>query len=254
MGPQVSMISASAICAVKSVGAAGDEADLVVERLGAALVDAEADRGEDPVAVLADGCAEPDKRLEAAAGQAAEQPVDRHLDIVEVEAGFEDAADGLFERVGAPHLAAGGLDPGEGGGLLVGQALGSLEQAPAGVLETLGGLMVADERSSSNSRGGPRPAPGWRALPHDRVDADDCLRGVGADRLRVAGAHVERDTAQQPGAREDRGLDFQAGLKPCARDAVVGRDCRASAKRDDDRRLTHRAQLRCGIRPGRVEL
>ena len=59
---------------VEAVGAAGDEADLVVERFGAALVDAEADRGEDPVVVLADRFAEPDERFEAAAGQAAEQP------------------------------------------------------------------------------------------------------------------------------------------------------------------------------------
>jgi hypothetical protein len=46
---------------VKAVGAANDQADLVVERLGASLVDAEADRREDAVAVLAERPAEPDE-------------------------------------------------------------------------------------------------------------------------------------------------------------------------------------------------
>ena len=89
--------------------AAGDEPDLVVERLGAALVDPEADRVEDPVAVFADRFAEPDEWFEPAAGEAGQQPVDEDRDVFEGEAGFEDAADGFFERVGAPYLAAGGL-------------------------------------------------------------------------------------------------------------------------------------------------
>jgi len=92
--------------AVEAVGAAGDQPDLVVERLGAALVDAQADRGEDPVAVSAERFPEADERLEAAAGQAAEQPLDQYLDVVETEAGFEDPAGCFFERVGAPYLAA----------------------------------------------------------------------------------------------------------------------------------------------------
>ena len=79
---------------VKAVRAAGDEADLVVECFGAALVDPEADRGEDPVAVFADRLAELDERREPAAGEAGQQPVDQELDVVELEAGFEDAADG----------------------------------------------------------------------------------------------------------------------------------------------------------------
>jgi len=49
---------------VESVGAAGDQADLVVERCGASLVDPEADCGEDPIAVLADRSPEADERLE----------------------------------------------------------------------------------------------------------------------------------------------------------------------------------------------
>ena len=113
---------------VEPVRAAGDEPDLVVERLGAALVDPEADRVEDPVAVFADRFAQADERLQAAAGQAGQRPVDEDRDVFEGEAGFEDAADGFFERVGAPYLAAGGLESGERGGLSVGELLGRLEQ------------------------------------------------------------------------------------------------------------------------------
>ena len=52
-----------------------------------------------------------DERFQAAAGEAAEEPVDQHGDVVEGEAVFEDSADGFFEGVGAPYLAAGGLQP-----------------------------------------------------------------------------------------------------------------------------------------------
>jgi hypothetical protein len=82
---------------VEAVGAADDEPDLVVEGFGAALVDAEADGGEDAVAVLADRFAEPDEGLEAAASEAAEEPVDEDLDVGDGEAGREDAAGGFFE-------------------------------------------------------------------------------------------------------------------------------------------------------------
>jgi hypothetical protein len=83
--------------AVEAVGAAGDEADLVVERFGTALVDAQPDRGEDPVAVLAQRLAVADERLEPAAGQAGQEPVDQDFDVVDVEARREDAAGGFFE-------------------------------------------------------------------------------------------------------------------------------------------------------------
>ena len=67
---------------VESVGAARDQPDLVVQRFGAALGDPEADRGEDPVAVFADRLAEADERAEAAAGGAAEEPVDQDGDVL----------------------------------------------------------------------------------------------------------------------------------------------------------------------------
>jgi hypothetical protein len=61
---------------VESVGAAGDQPDFVVERLGAALVDPEADRVEDPVAVFADRLAEPNERFQSASGRFADESVD----------------------------------------------------------------------------------------------------------------------------------------------------------------------------------
>jgi hypothetical protein len=128
---------------VKAVSTAGDEADLVVEGFGAALVDAEADGGEDPVAVFADRAAELDEWFEVASGQAGQEPVDQLFDVIWAEVGLEDAADGFFEFVGAPDLAAGGSDPGECDGLLVGELLGLLQQRPAGVLEAFGCLPVA---------------------------------------------------------------------------------------------------------------
>jgi len=124
---------------VKAVGPAGDEPDLVVECLGSALIDAEADRGEDPIAVFADRLAEFDERLEPAAGQARQEPVDQDRDVLEAEPGLEDRADCFLERVGARYLAACGLEPSERGGLLVGQVCRRFKQRPAGVLEALGG-------------------------------------------------------------------------------------------------------------------
>ena len=97
------------VSGVKPVGAAGDQTDLVVERFGAALVDPETNRGEDPGAVFADRFGEPGEGLEAAAGEAAEEAIDEDRDVLERQAGLKDRADGFLERVGAPYFAAGGL-------------------------------------------------------------------------------------------------------------------------------------------------
>ena len=115
----------------------------------------------------------------------------------------------LLECVGAPHLAAGGLDPGEGGRLLVAELLGLLEQRPPGVLEALGGVLVTE---------GAQFVPVAAADLVQRlvgqlhnvigIDADGRLRGVLAHRLGVAAGHVHRHRAQPGGAREDRGLEL----------------------------------------------
>lgn len=58
------------------------------------MVDAEADGGEDPVAVLADRLAQADTRPKSAAGVAAEEPVDEQLDVLGRQAWLEDGAHG----------------------------------------------------------------------------------------------------------------------------------------------------------------
>lgn len=68
---------------VEAVGASGDEADFVVQRLGAALVDPEPDCVKDPVAVTADRLAEADERLQPAAGGFAEEPIDEYADVLD---------------------------------------------------------------------------------------------------------------------------------------------------------------------------
>jgi hypothetical protein len=129
---------------VKSVSTAGDQAHVVVERFGSSLVDPEADRGEDPVAVLADRFPEADERLKSAASEAGGEPVDQDGDVVEGESGLKDSADGFFEHVATPNLAAGGFEPLERDGLLVGEVLRSFQQRPARVFEALGGVLVTE--------------------------------------------------------------------------------------------------------------
>jgi hypothetical protein len=68
IGPQHSITGASAVPAEWDLGAVGDEPGLVVQRLGATLVDPEPDDVRDSVAVLADRGREPDEPSQAAAG------------------------------------------------------------------------------------------------------------------------------------------------------------------------------------------
>ena len=94
--------------------------------------------------MLADRFAEPDEWFEAAAGRAAEQRVEQQCDVLEAEAVLKDLAYCFFESVGAPDLAFGCFERVERRGLRVGEVLGFVEQRPAGVLEALGGLLVAE--------------------------------------------------------------------------------------------------------------
>jgi len=104
--------------------------------------------GEDPVAVLADRASEPHERLQAAARQARQEPVDQLGDGVDGEARSEDRADRLLQRPGARDLTAGGVQRGERVGLALGEVLGVLQQRPAAVFEVLGGVWVAGAASS----------------------------------------------------------------------------------------------------------
>jgi hypothetical protein len=209
---------------VESVGAAGAQPDLVVQRFGATLGDPEADRGEDPVAVFADRLAEPDERFQAAAGGAAEEPVDQDGDVLEGEVGSEDGAQRFFERVREPYLTAGVAELAVGDRLLVGQALGSLEQYPAGVLEPLCGLLLAGLAQLVLVVAADLVERLVREL-YDvvRIDADDRLGCVLAGGLRVPGAHVQRDRLELGGALTDRRLVvLSSGSVRAARAVVAG--------------------------------
>ena len=72
----------------------------------------------------------------------------RSVDVLEREAGLEDAADGFLERVGAPDFAAGGLQPGERGGLLFAEVLGSLQKDQRASLKRLAACWSSSWRSS----------------------------------------------------------------------------------------------------------
>ena len=77
--------------------------------------------------MLADCSSEPDEWLQAAAGEAGQQPVEQFADGFDGEARSEDRADHLLHRPGARDFPAAGLDRGEGGGLLVGEIVGVLQ-------------------------------------------------------------------------------------------------------------------------------
>ncbi len=64
----------------------------------------------------------------------ADEQVDQDRDVGDGEAGGEDRPEGFLEGVGAPDFAAGGLEPFQRLGLLVGEVVGLLEQRPARVL------------------------------------------------------------------------------------------------------------------------
>jgi hypothetical protein len=199
---------------VKAVGAADDESDLVVERFGAALVDAQADGGEDAGAVLADRLAEPGERLQAAAREARQEPVDEDLDVGDGEAGREDRAGGFFERVGAPDLAAGGFEAPQRGGLLVGELRRGFEQRPAGVFEAFGGVLVAERA---------------QLVPVGAADLVERLVGVlddveGSMQMTACGA-CQRAAAAYPGP-----MSSEIASSRAARSATVGLGSRAAQR------------------------
>jgi hypothetical protein len=93
--------------------------------------------------VFADRAPEAHERLQPAAGQAAEQPVEQPLDRGDAQAGLEDFAHQLLHRPGACELAAAMADRGKDGSLVLGEIVGVLQQRPAVMLELLGGVGLA---------------------------------------------------------------------------------------------------------------
>src|SRR6266540_1315568 len=123
---------------VEPVGAAGDEPHLVVERLDSGVVDPQPDGGEDALAVGTDGAGEGDERRQAAAAGLGAPAVQQLGGLAWGAVAGENLAQRLLEPVGAPGRPAVAAQLAQRGGLGVGQALGALEQYPAGALELLG--------------------------------------------------------------------------------------------------------------------
>jgi hypothetical protein len=139
-----------------------DEADLAVEALEAAVGEAEADGGEDAVAVGAQGAGQGDERGEPGSGCPGQPGVEvrgRQRGAVEVVEQPE-----LFaQQEGAVEALVGVLDVAEGGELSDGLALGRLEQRPAGVLDPSGRSRCVSDRARSTRRGGPGRSRATRA-------------------------------------------------------------------------------------------
>ena len=79
---------------MEAEAAVADEADLAVEALEAAVGQAEADGGEDAVAVGAEGAGEPDERGEPGSGCPGQPGVEvggREASVVEVESNLSSS-------------------------------------------------------------------------------------------------------------------------------------------------------------------
>src|SRR5664279_2347238 len=122
---------------MESVGAAGDESDVVVQSFGAGVVYLQSDGGEDAVAEFVDGLGGLDEWGQAGAAGLGAPAVDELDRLLGGQVAGEDLPEGLFEAVGAPELTAAAAELAQGGRLVVGEVLGSFEQAPPGALELL---------------------------------------------------------------------------------------------------------------------
>src|SRR4051794_1864981 len=175
---------------------------LRVEALEAAVGEAEADRGEDAVAVGAEGAREGDGWSEPRSGGPGEPRVEmrrRQPSVVEVV----EQPEILAQQEDAVEPAVGVLDLAQRGQLADRLALGRLEQRPAGALDPAAGRGV-------------RALVGVPFVAADLVggacrEADDVERieadlGVGdrlADGALVLAAHVDRDRPDRVLARPE---------------------------------------------------
>ncbi len=126
---------------MEAEAAVADEADLAVEAFQAAVGEPEPDRGEDPVAVRAQGAGEADERFEpraAGPGEPGVQVSGRQCRVGQVVEQPQLLAQ--QERAVEPPVVV--LDFPEGGELADGLAFGRLEQRPAGALDPAAGRGV----------------------------------------------------------------------------------------------------------------
>ncbi len=126
---------------VEAEAAVADQADAAVEAFEAAVVEAESDRGEDAVAVAADGAGELDEQLQPGSRRPGQPRVEvrrRERGVVEVV----EQPEFLFEQEGAVERLVGLLDLAELRELVDGLLGGALQQRPAGALDpfALGGV------------------------------------------------------------------------------------------------------------------
>ena len=91
---------------MESVGASGDEADVVAPAFGAGVVDLQPDGGEDAVSVLADGLGDLDERGECAVAGLGDPAVEELGGVGGVEVAGEDRPECLLQGVAAPEVAA----------------------------------------------------------------------------------------------------------------------------------------------------
>ena len=87
---------------VEAIGAVDDEPDAPIEAFVLGIVDAEANRGEDALFVLADRLRDGDEGLEAAPRCLRAEPVKKLADVVLVQVPGEDGTKGLLERLATP--------------------------------------------------------------------------------------------------------------------------------------------------------
>lgn len=123
---------------VESVGPIVDQSYSPVEAFVAGVVHAEPDRRQDPAAAFADGLGQGDERFQAAAGGLPAEPVEQLAGLRIVQVAGECGAQRLLEAVRPPERAALTTQLAQGGGLLVGEVGGVLQQALAGALELAG--------------------------------------------------------------------------------------------------------------------
>ena len=161
-----------------------------------------------------------------------QQPVEQVANRVDGEARSEDRPDHLLHRPRACDLPAARADRGEGGGLLVAEIVGVLEQRPAVVLELLGGGALASVAQLVPVLTADLVQRLGREL-HDVivVDHDRGLWRVLAGALGVPAGHVHRDRCEPGGAREQARVELGAVGDPRASDPLAGRDGRARTER-----------------------
>jgi hypothetical protein len=98
---------------------------------------------KDAVAELGDGAGGFEEWGQAGSAGEGYPLVDQFGDLFDGQVAGEDGAEGFFQRVGAPYVAAAAFEPAQGGGLVLGEVGGVLQQRPAGAFERASWFGVA---------------------------------------------------------------------------------------------------------------